>query len=236
MEISASDAEMFGLRPVAEGGGLFCGVTEEQFAINGVTYAWPKGSKLTWGIAFSSLGALSAMDVKDAIAHSLSEISACSDVRHEYIGNADRANIKITSRRLDGPSGVLADCQIPVGNVSVDQTQLLMRIDDSEAWGLYDSPPAGKIDFYRVVLHELLHGHGLGHKPANVHAPALIAPMYDRNIRNLQDADKAELARRYGQPVVATPTPVPSGKPTTKVQVVIDGATWEASGTMRRVS
>lgn len=240
MELSAEQAKLYGIRPVEDGGGFFCGVSEEHFAINGVTYRWPVGSKLTWGIGFTRLGALSDMDCKDAITEALKEISGSSNISHEYIANADRANIKIISRRLDGPSGVLADCQIPVGNVSVDQTQLLMRIDDSEAWGLFANPPANKIDFYRVVLHELLHGHGLGHKPANINEAALIAPMYDRNIRNLQAADKAELQRRYG-PAKAPATPptappsTPGDRPQAKVQVVIDGVTWEAAGAMRRL-
>lgn len=219
-------------------GRTFCGVSEEHFSIAGVTYRWPAGSKLAWGLGFSRLGAMSDMDVKDAVTAALAEISGCCDVKHEFVANANRANIKIITARLDGASGVLADCQIPVGNVTVDGTQLLMRIDDSEAWGLFTNPPGDKIDFYRVVLHELLHGHGLGHKPANVDGSALIAPMYSRSVRNLQALDKSELVRRYGMAKVATtpttpPAPVPGDKLVVEeLRVSVGGKRYKLAGSV----
>lgn len=237
VEISAAVAETFGLRSAVDGGVLFCGVSEEQFAINGVTYQWPRGSHLTWGLGFSRLGSLSDMDVKDVVTAALKEIAEACDVTHEYRKNVNGANFHISTRRLDGPSGVLADCQIPTGNVDVDGTQLLMRLDDSEAWGIFDNPPANKIDLYRVILHEFLHGHGLGHQPTNAGQPALIAPMYSRSIRHLQPADKAELVRRYGRPrnvdpVGPAPTPAPAGKCEIESLVIRtpDGKRYSAKG------
>jgi len=216
--------------PLSQGGGTFCGVSEQQFAINGHTYQWPRGSKLTWGIAFSSLGGLSDMEVKDAVTSALKEISECCDVRHEYVVNANAANLKLTAQRLDGQSMVLADFQIPVGNVSQDATQLLGRFDDSENWVLDESPPHGSIDFYRVVLHELEHGHGLGHKPASLQVPALIAPIYSPVVRHLQPADKSELVRRYGDRVAppSPPVPVPGATPILFTGIVTQGPkTWK---------
>lgn len=215
---------------------MFCGVTEEAFAINGVTYRWPRGSKLTWAIGFSSLGALSDLDVKDVFATALKEISECCDVRHEMIGNLNAANIRVISQRLDGKSGVLADCEIPVGNVSAN-TSLRMRLDDSENWVLADNPAAGTIDLYRVVLHELLHGHGLGHKPASIQAPALIAPVYSPLLKHLQKADKDELVRRYGTPQQPPlPPEVPPIGDSVGVEVIIKTAqaTYKAAGTAKR--
>ena len=239
--ISEETAELFGIRSALDGGMVFCGVSEEQFAINGVTYQWPRGAQLTWGVDFTRLGPLTTEDVLATIGAALKEISDCCDVSHEFVERASAANIVITQRRLDGPSGVLADCQIPVGNVSVTRDQLTMRIDDSEAWGLFENPPAGKIDFYRVVLHELLHAHGLGHKPSNINEPALIAPMYSTRIRNLQAADKAELVRRYGpRKTPATPGVPPSmpsvptdGKLHASVEVTIGEQVWVAAGPLK---
>ena len=217
----------------------FCGQHDQGFAIDGRTYSWPPGSHLTWSFNFTRLGSLTADDIRQAITAALTEISNACNVTHEYVENFNAANIKITLQRLDGASGVLADCQIPVGNVSVNKTDLLMRIDDSEAWGLFENPPANKIDFYRVVLHELLHGHGLGHKPDSIPGIALIAPLYSRQVRNLQAADKAELVRRYGPAKVATmpttptaPTPGTDKLIVEELRVSIGGKRYKLSGSV----
>lgn len=222
------------LRPVSEGGMIFCACTVEEYSISGVTYSWLPVREITWGVDFSRLGSLSDMDCKDCFTAALKEISACCDFSHKYVANARAANLLITTKRLDGSSGVLADCQVPVGNMTPD-SQLLMRLDDSENWAITEKPRGGEIDLYRVFLHEAEHGHGLGHKPASIQSPALIAPLYSPALRNLQAADKSELVRRYGPSKVITP-PAPAPQPGAKpVQVVViqDGKQW--SGELPRV-
>jgi hypothetical protein len=200
------------LKPVALGGLLFCGVSEEQFAINGTRYQWPKGSELGWNIGFSRLGKLGDQDLKDAYAAGCAEImAATAGIKLKYVANPKTANILCNIARLDGPSGILADMQIPVGNVSDQATTLQGRFDDSELWVLSDTPAPNEIDFYRVGLHELLHAMGLGHKPPEIQDEALIAPIYNRAIRHLQPADKRELVIRYGEAAEVKPSdpPVP---------------------------
>jgi hypothetical protein len=203
------DLSLYGLRSACDGGLLFCGVSEQQFAINGTTYQWPRGSHITWGLGFSRLGQLSDLDCKGAIHDALLEISGCCGITHAYAANFRSANVLITAQRLDGRSGVLADMQIPTGNVNAN-TQLLGRCDDGEEWTIAENPARGAVDFYRVILHELLHAHGLGHGPVDRSNPALIEPTYSTAIRNLQPRDKAELVRRYGP--ARTPQP-PVGPP-----------------------
>lgn len=223
-----------GIRSAHSGGLVFCGVTEEQFAINGHTYQWPRGSKLTWGIASSRFGRLSDMDLKDVVSHFLEEIVAACEIEFTYVPNAALANIYLISQRLDGPSGVLADMQIPTGNVT-PATQLRGRFDDLENWVVSETPKSGEIDIYRVGLHEWLHALGLGHRPVSIPDPALIAPVYSRTIRNLQPADKGELVRRYGPARIAPPSmppppvsPTPGAKPVS-VTVTQDGKEWSGS-------
>lgn len=227
--LTTEQKDLLGLKSVTDGGLLFCGVTEEAFAINGVTHQWPRGSKLTWRLDVTRLGTLSNMDMRDAIAVALKEISGCCDITHSMATVGQTPNLLIISRLMDGASGVLADCQIPVGNVNAG-TSLLMRFDDSENWVIQDQPTQGVIDFYRVFLHEAEHGHGLGHKPVSIPEPALIAPMYSRTIRNLQRVDVQELLRRYGAPaaVPTPPTPTPGAKPV-NVTVEQDGKVWKGS-------
>lgn len=234
-DLTPEELELYGMRSAAEGGQIFCGVTEEQFAIQGVTYQWPRGSKLTWGLTFSRLGQLSDQDVKDVALAAFKEIADCCDIAHTYVKNPNAANIYMMLQRLDGSSGVLADCEIPVGNVAADMTRLRLRLDDSENWVISDSPSQGSIDLYRVLLHELEHAHGLGHKPASVTEAALIAPIYSPTMRNLQTADKLELVRRYGPPRIApvpVPVPTPGAKPVIAT-VEQDGKKW--SGELKRL-
>lgn len=233
--LTPEQREMYGLTPASEGGKIFCGQTAEDYAINGTTYSLLPLRKITWGIAFQKLGPFSAAECRDIFAEALAEISACCDMSHEWTSDVGSANLQITSRRLDGSSGVLADCQIPVGNVTPD-THLLMRFDDSEIWTNAEHPANGQIDIYRVFLHEALHGHGLGHKPSNIADKALISPLYSTSIRNLQFGDKTELIRRYGwskqQPAPTKPATPAAGKPV-QVVVIQDGKQW--SGELPRV-
>lgn len=224
---------------VTEGGGAFCGQNTQEFAINGVTYRWPPGSRLTIGVGFSQLGDLSQSDCKDAIAEAVKEPAAACNVSFDIISNPLQANIKLIRNRLDGQSGVLAQMGIPM-NPRPD-TQLIGEFDDSEAWGLFQNPPNGRIDFYRVFLHEFLHALGLGHKPASIREPALIAPIYSPVIRHLQPADIGELVRRYGAPTSPPPPPAAGGKPVNvkfQAEVEQDGKLWrgEVKGTLARVS
>jgi hypothetical protein len=227
--------EMHGLRSVTDGGTLFCGVTEEQFAIGGFTYKWPASMKtLRWGMNFARLGQLSDLDFKDAATRWFQEISACCDLSFEYVADFDKANIQYTIRRLDGPRGVLADMQIPVGNLN-PTSKVLGRFDDSEMYVLSDNPREGEIDLFRVGEHETEHGLGLGHQPVNV-APekkALIAPIYSLEIKRLQLADRLELQRRYGNATVQPPPVTPIAKPIT-VTVSQDGKIW--SGQLQRTT
>ena len=221
---------------VANGGGLFCGVVEQAFAIDGVTYQWPRGSKLKWALDSETMakgyGQLKADDIISCIKQFLkNEFDANCDIQHEFVSNVSIANIILTRHRHDGPSGVLADMQIPM-NARTDSTQLIGRFDISENWVLAENPPAGTIDFERTCKHEWEHAMGLGHRPPSVTKPALIAPLYSPTMRNLQKADIDELVRRYGTPQQAPTPPVGARKPvnyTNVVEIEQNGLKWKGS-------
>jgi hypothetical protein len=228
--------EALGVKSALDGGAIFCGVTLEEFAVNGHTYQWPRGSKLSWNLAFSRLGTLNDLDLKDAFSDGLEEVAKACDLRFEFTQNPRTANILCNVQRLDGGGGVLADMHLPVGNVTTD-TQLTGRFDDSEAWVVAENPRPGQIDFYRVALHEFLHALGLGHKPASIPGDALIAPIYSARVRNLQPLDIQELVRRYGPSKNPGPSaePPPALRLRATVEVDANGVKFAASGDLKRV-
>lgn len=230
--LTDDELDLYGLRSADAGGVLFCGVTAQQFAINGNTHKWPVNGGLTWSLGAAQLGRLGSADIKQVYQECFAEIMAACNVAIDYTANTKTANFLFTTARLDGPSGVLADHMIPMNNRT---QQLIGRYDVSESWVIAQNPPRGTIDFYRVALHELLHGMGLGHGPVDRNDPALIEPSYSPFIRNLQPRDKAELVRRYGPPVKPkepTPTPGSPGKCVIEELVInVDGQRYRASGT-----
>lgn len=220
------------------GGAGFCGVTQEAFAINGVTHHWRKGSRLKIALDFDDLGVLRANQVKEIIEAQVNQVREATDgLKFDLFTPTLSANLVCKLARLDGPSGVLADCGIPPPNADPAKVQLPMRIDTGEVWRYFTSERVnGAIDFGRTWLHEFLHFLGLGHKPASISDPAIIAPAYNPLLWLLQSADKQEIIRRYGgkaaQPTPTPAVPTPGTPEALPVRIEFDayGRTYTASG------
>ena len=101
-------------------------------------------------------------------------------------------DILIRRQRLDGPAGTLADAQLPCGPVD---SQLLVRLDNSESWTLAANPPQGKIDIRAVLSHEIGHTLGLGHSND---PNALMRPTYRPGLRKPQADEARHMLNRYG--------------------------------------
>jgi len=229
--------DMAGLTPITDGGGIFCGVGPQHFAINGVTYRWPQSRGLKFHVpAGLTIGSFGSADLKQLYVRAFGDIAAACDFSAEYTPNEKNANFYVQIVRLDGKQGVLADHEIPIPNGGMEQT-LRLRLDVSEAWVVDGSPRNGEIDLYRVLLHELLHGVGLGHAPIDRANPALIEPMYSPLVSGLQPRDVAELQRRYGKPKTeegANGPVMPAILPL-DVTVELFGQKYQARGTARAV-
>lgn len=208
---------------------LFCGQNDQGFAIDGRTYFWPVTTGLKWGLGISKLGPLTDMDLKQMYLDIWKEIAGVIDFKVEFTPNYRSANFLVLSRRLDGPSGVLAQAGIPMPNF--DQTsQLDVEWDDAESYGIFENAPQGKVDAYRIGLHEALHWLGLGHGPIDPRDPCLIEPQYNPRIRHLQARDKKELLRRYKPALTPTdPLPPPGTPDPTGVWVFIPGGKAQAT-------
>ena len=99
------------------GGTGFCGTNVQEYAINGVTYHWKRGSKLRIALDFDDLGQLTNRQVKEAIEAAINEVRATTDgLSFELFTPTLSANLVCKLARMDGQNGVLADCQIPSPN------------------------------------------------------------------------------------------------------------------------
>lgn len=217
----AEALKAMGVQSAVDGGLLFCACNSEAFAIGGVTYQWPRNSKLKWSLGFTSLGTLNDMDLKGMYTDNFKEIAKACNLQFEYTSNAASANIFTELAAMDGRGGVLADMQIPMQS----SQRVNGRIDKLDVWTIAeDVSNTDKIDAKRVTLHELLHAMGLGHAPVIRDNPALIEPTYNRQIAHLQPRDVGELQRRYGPAIDDGTGPVVPSE-NVSVEILIRSAT-----------
>lgn len=194
-----SQLAAMGLRSVPEGGSLYCGnCLRMPFAIGNVRHQWPRGSVLRWHIGMTRLGELSDLDMKAARQRTCDEIQGyVSGLKFEYTPNGKTANLIATAVPMDGPSGVLADHEIPPPNIHAGMT-LRGRFDSTERFVLSRTPVQGAIDFERTDKHELAHGCGFGHGTVIKSNPAMLEPMYSWALFMYQQRDVEEWQARYG--------------------------------------
>lgn len=137
----------------------------------------------------------------------------------------------IVAVNLGGPSGVLADQELPYGT----GLNLRMRLDNNERWVIADNPPSGSINLLAVLCHENGHCLGMQHISADGDAD-LMNPTYSPRIYVPQDDDISYGRKLYGPPTTpAQPTP-PGEHPTAipiEVKIVIGNAPYSAKGHLK---
>lgn len=149
---------------------------------------------------------LSMADWRDIFKDHLDEAwSDVCGVTFQYVDNVREANIVVISKRFDGPSGILADAQLPCGN----QQQLTMRLDSAEKWS--KNGRNRRLLAGNVVSHEGGHNLGLYHIE-NRRGVALLNAMYNSQIGLPQPLDIEQVVQRYGSPK-SKPTPEPTPLP-----------------------
>lgn len=181
-----------------------CGLPEQMGV--GRSCKWPH-LDVTWAIA-STVPSFSLSQRKEIFAEAAARWNAVCGIRLTYTANTKTANIVVHGVRLDGPSGVLADMQLPCN--ARQNSQIRGRTDTSERWKYFDGPGAnGELDLARTDAHELGHAMGIPHiKPGN-----LLQPMWDQNIWTPQAGDIEEAVARYGKGEQTPDTPKEGGQP-----------------------
>jgi Matrixin len=155
---------------------------------------WPT-SKVTWSV----LQSLAGVQMVECATEAFARWAAVSGLTPVYSPNDQGAMIVIGTRKIDGALGVLAESELPCGNV----TQCRQWYDLSEAWSRFDGSSNGaQIDIVRVMCHELGHALGMNH----IGTGNLLAPIYSQTVNKPQAGDIAEMQARYGPPTVPAPT------------------------------
>ena len=119
-----------------------------------------------------------------------------------FVSDSNQAQVLMGSRSIDNAGGVLAESELPCGNVLICH----QWYDTLEHWVVSETPSSGQIDLVRVACHEICHALGLNHGPAG----NLMAPIYSPTIRKPQSWDIQQLQLRYGPPSVPTSNAIQS--------------------------
>ena len=186
----------------------FCGISERLLELARARRAqWVNKRRLKWFIG-DRLPGLSLEVLTACYAQAFSNWQKVCGLAFCQTLNQAEADFLILTRRIDGPSGVLAEHELPPGNDS----PLHGWFDVGERWTDDSTPDRLSIYLVAVATHEFGHGIGLSH--TNVPG-SLMNQSYDPRISTPQQWDIAEAVARYGPPVeepapAPTPTPAPS--------------------------
>ena len=158
-----------------------------------------RSATATWWFMGDLIG-LSKDQIRKAIQDAFNSWTKVANCRGVEASTQQQASLLIAVKQLDGPQGVLADCELPGPAIQH------MRVDNAEQWTvqLGSNVPANLIDIERVLRHELGHFWGIGH----ISRGNLMAPTYSSKIWEPQQGDIEEMVGKYGPPI-ATPSPSP---------------------------
>lgn len=192
---------------------FFCATKESAAA--GICQ-WPRGHVITWKV-LDAIAKFPKRDYQEICRMAFAQWEAICGVRFELTTKGN-ANINITTRRIDGPGGILAEAQLPCGNPGPN-TQLGLWVDTGDNWAYADNPPRGAIDILRVIMHEGGHNIGLGH------ASGRGTNLMDQTISKIRGPqsgwDIPQAVMRYGD---VSQTPPPPGSPE-GITIFIPGGT-----------
>lgn len=201
---------------------MFCGVTEKS---SGRICKWPT-TDITYCIT-GFIPQLTQAEYRNAVRRAFDSWEAVCGLRADEVqGTGGNLILQVGRGRrnnFDGPSGVLAWCEIPCGNVR----QCQLRMDLDEKWTDKVDQPGIFVD--AVLAHEIGHGIGIYHIESG---KALMNPTYSRGVDKPMPLDVSQGLMRYGsvrprQKPEPKPEPKPDGPKNKRVVFELyDDNTW----------
>ena len=170
---------------------------------NATMCKWPTPN-ITWSVLATPPG-LQQQAVIEAYAEAFQRWKNVSGINPQYQANNSQAMIVMGIRSIDGTFGVLAESELPCGNIR----QCRQWYDSGEQWMIYNGrgPGGKKLDITRVAAHELAHALGMDH----IGNGNLLAPTYSEDIWLPQAGDIQQMVARYGLPTNNNPPPPAAG-------------------------
>jgi len=142
---------------------------------------------------------LDAIIVKSTYTKAWSLWERVCNIQPIFVDDPNRALIQMGTRSIDAVGGILAESELPCGNIKLCR----QWYDTNENWVVSDNPTPGQIDLTRVAAHEIGHAMGLNHGPSG----NLLAPTYSLSIGTPQAWDIQEMVKRYGEATITSPYP-----------------------------
>ncbi len=185
----------------------YCQRDRLAFSGQGALCRW-NHSPVTWASAVELPG-WRHDDLLEVFHDAFEHIAEHCALRFRYVEDPTQANIGLIHADIDGSGQVLADMQLPCGNVQRVQG----RFDRAENFAATQNPAPGQQNIKQVARHEFLHGVGVFHRENRPPGspPTLMDPFVSE-ARLIGPWEKNQLQLRYpgeGQPapgIDTTPT------------------------------
>ena len=157
---------------------------------------WPRGHVVTWTVV-ASLPGFDKASLTEICKSCLDMWSNASGFLHKYTSSPKSANMVMGVRQIDGSGGVLAEHQLPCGNIT-SNSQIQGWFDNTDSWTTAKNwQQTGRMPIQQVGAHEYGHGIGISHNEDNV-TNALMDPSIS-HISSLQEWDIHQSVIRYGE-------------------------------------
>lgn len=205
-EVDRATSRALGLTP---GCIRYCDLPDIIPTASGQLCRWEDKDDITWGLGTTSgLRGITRDEALEGFRWVMRQWESVCGIKTREVNSQREADIFAVVGRIDRGGNTLAWSELPCGpDRSLDQ-----KYDSMETWSAGVSPQRNTIGWWLVVLHEVGHALGLPHIPPR-DAVAVLNPIYNPALTELQMMDAKWAQDRYGPAVAPPPVPIPPPPP-----------------------